>query len=93
MIYFNFNIRNPWSQRFKNLWSRTWVTPFEYKFIELEFYRDTSLVSINFNWSIRQSHAGIDIELGLLGYCAHFNLYDSRHWDYHKSSWEVYNND
>ncbi len=61
-----------------------------HKYIELEFYKDTSLVSFNFNWTIRQSHAGLDIELGLLGYCVHFNIYDNRHWNHTEGRWMIY---
>jgi hypothetical protein len=83
MIAFNFNIRNPWSQKFKNLWSWSVRTPWKNKFLELEVYQDSSIVSISANWTIRQSHAGLDIEFGLLGLCFHFNLYDCRHWDWY----------
>lgn len=81
MISINFNLRNPWSNSFRNLWCRAYDTPFKSKFIELEFYRDSTLVSFMFNWTIRQSHAGLDIDLGLLGYNVHFNFYDIRHWN------------
>lgn len=81
MISLNCNIRNPWSTTFKNLWCRTYSTPFKNKFIELEFTQDFTLVSFTLNWTIRQSHAGLDLELGLFGYNAHVNLYDNRHWN------------
>ena len=81
MISVNFNIRNPWSNEFKNLWCRAYNTPFKHKFIELEITKDVTLISFQFNWTIRQSHAGLDLEAGLFGYCFHFNFYDSRHWD------------
>ena len=81
MISVNFNIRNPWSNKFKNLWCRAYNTPFKHKFIELEITKDVTLISFLFNWTIRQSHAGLDLEAGLFGYCFHFNFYDSRHWD------------
>lgn len=81
MISFNFNLRNPWRNTFKNLWCKSYVTRFKNKFIELEITKDSSLISIMFNWTIHQSHAGVDIEFGLLGYCIHFNFYDNRHWD------------
>ena len=86
MISFNFNIRNPWSNKFKNLWNRAYKTPFENKFIELEVTKDFTLISFMFNWTIRQSHAGLDLEAGLFGYCFHFNFYDNRHWDYETRS-------
>ena len=90
MIYLNFSIRNPFSQKFKNLWCRVYDTPHKNKFIELEVYKDSSLVSLHFNLTTRQSHAGLDIELGLLGYCLHFNLYDNRHWNYEEGRWMFY---
>jgi hypothetical protein len=90
MISLNFNLRNPWSDRFENLWCRGYATPFDNKFIELEVTRDFTLVSFMFNWTVRQSHAGLNIELGLFGYCVHFNFYDNRHWNYEKKAWEIY---
>lgn len=89
MINFNFNIRNPYSQQFKNLWCKMWGVNL-HKYIELEVYKDSSLLYINFNWTIRQSHAGLDIELGLLGYCVHFTFYDNRHWNYEEGRWMFY---
>lgn len=93
MINFNFNIRNPKSNTFKNLWCRAYKTPLKNKFIELECYKDCTLVSFYFNWTARQSHAGLDLEAGLFGYCFHFNFYDNRHWDYDKNQYEVYPNE
>ncbi len=89
MINLSINIRNPWSQQFKNLWSHVWYV-FEHKCLELEFYKDSSILSFNFSWTIRQSHAGLDIELSLLGYCVHANLYDNRHWNYKEGRWMIY---
>lgn len=90
MLSLNLNIRNPWSDRFKNLWCRAYDTPFKSKFVELEVYRDSSLLSFNVNWTIRQSHAGLDFEFGLLGYCFHFQFYDIRHWNYTEGRWMIY---
>ena len=81
MINLNFSIRNPWGKEFKNLWCRSYRTPFEHKFIELEICKDNCIVSCSFSWTVRRDHAGLDIELGLFGYCAHFNFYDGRHWE------------
>jgi hypothetical protein len=89
MISLNFNLRNPYSQTFKNLWNHMWYIC-KNKYAELEFYRDSSLLAFNFNWTIRQSHAGLDVELGLFGYCIHFNIYDNRHWNYTEGRWYKY---
>ncbi len=91
MINISFSLRNPWSNTFKNIWCKCSETPFKHKFVELEFYRDSSLVSFSFSWTIRQSHAGLDIDIGLLGYNVHFNFYDNRHWNSNEGRWMVYN--
>jgi hypothetical protein len=81
MISLNFNLRNPWSDRFENLWCRVYNTPFQSKYVELEVTRDFTLLSFMFNWTVRQSHAGLDLELGVIGYNVRFNFYDNRHWN------------
>ena len=90
MIAVTFNIRNPWSDNFENLWCRAYSTPFKNKFIEIEVYKESSIVAFSLYLTTRQSHAGIDIEVGVLGYCLHFNFYDSRHWDCENKCWENY---
>jgi len=90
MISLNFNLRNPWTNEFKNLWCKSYVTPFKHKFIELEFLKDSTVVSFMFNWTIRQSHAGLGIVLGLFGYNVHFNFYDNRHWNVEEGRWMFY---
>ena len=90
MISLNFNLRNPWNNTFKNLWCRAYNTPFKNKFIELEITQDCNLISIMVSYTMRQSHAGLTLEAGLLGYCLHFTFYDNRHWDYNKNQYENY---
>ena len=82
MISINVNLRNPWSQQFKLLWNKVYTSPHPSKYIELEAYKDSSLLSLNFNWTMRTSHAGLDFDFGLFGYCFHFQFYDIRHWNY-----------
>lgn len=62
-------------------------TPFKNKHIELEIVQDSTLISFVFNWTVRQSHAGLDLEVGVFGYNAHFNFYDCRHWNSEKNQW------
>jgi hypothetical protein len=90
MISLTFSLRNPWSNKFNNLWSRAYATPFKNKFVELEFYQNSTLLCFMFGWAVQQDHAGLDIELGLFGYNAHFNFYDNRHWDSKKNAWKTY---
>lgn len=82
MISISFNLINPWCGTFKNLWNRVYNTPFKNKHVELEIIKDTTIVSFMFRLATRQSHSGLSIELGLLGYSFNFNFYDSRHWNY-----------
>jgi hypothetical protein len=82
MIAFSFDLINPWGKRWKNVWSKTYNTPFEHKFLELEVLKDTSILSFSFRLTTRQSHGGLFMELGVLGYSFTFNFYDNRHWSY-----------
>jgi hypothetical protein len=88
MISLSFNLANPWSNRFKNLWCRSYPTPFKNKFIELEILKDSTIASFMFRIATRQSHGGLNIELGLLGYSFNFQFYDCRHWDIKNNCWE-----
>ena len=82
MINLSLTLMNPWGKRWSNIWSRSYKTPFENKFLELEVFKDTTVVSFMFRLATRQSHGGLMIELGLLGYSLSFNFYDNRHWSY-----------
>ena len=82
MINFSFGISNPWSSRWQNLWCRSYKTPFENKFLELEVIKDTTILSFMFRLTTRQSHGGLYFDLGILGYSFNFNFYDNRHWSY-----------
>ena len=93
MLSLNFHIRNPWSDEFKNLGSICYESVFKHKYIEIEAYKDSSIVSFSFNWTIRQDHAGVDFEIGLFGYCVHYNFYDNRHWNHKEGRWKFYTED
>ena len=90
MINFSFALINPWGKRWENVWCRVYNTPFKNKFLELEFIKDTTVVSIAFHLSTRQSHGGLSMELGLLGYSVNFNFYDNRHWNYDEGRYFEY---
>ena len=89
MINIQFNIRNPWSKRFVNLKCWSWKVS-KYKAIELELLKSTDIVDLHFIITHRQSHAGFEIEIGLLGYNVHFVFYDVRHWNSTLDKWETY---
>ena len=89
MLYFNINIRNPWwVDRFANI--RYWhlETPFKHKYIEGQIIKNDNLFRIEFEFTVRQDHAGLNLEFGLLGYEVNFTIYDHRHWDYENGRWK-----
>lgn len=89
MIYFNITVRNPaWCDRWANIKNWAGNTPIKNKHWEVQITKCEELFRIEFQWSFKQDHAGIRLELGLLGYKIDFTLYDSRHWDYKNNRWE-----
>jgi hypothetical protein len=91
MISMDVTINNPYCKKFRNLWNKFYNTPFKNKFIELEVYNDSTIVVCSMRLTNRRDHAGLDIMLGLFGYCVHFNFYDNRHWDYELNKWKTSN--
>lgn len=89
MINLQFNIRNPWSKRFHCCKGYSWRVS-KHKAIEVELLKTADIVEFNLSVTHRQSHAGVDFELGLFGYNFAFRFYDSRHWDYILNKWETY---
>jgi len=88
MITLDFTINNPYSKKFRNLWNKFYGTPFKNKFVELEVYRDSTIVVFSTRWTCCKDHAGLNIVVGLFGFCVHFNFYDNRHWNYTFNKWE-----
>lgn len=92
MFYFDLRIKNPWAKDdFKNIFCR------ERKFTKNKAYSFELLyqksmlfsLSLRLNWR-GSDHAGPAIELGLFGYSVSASIYDTRHWDYEKNCWTVY---
>ncbi len=91
MIYFNVNVRNPyWWNRFENIKSWAGKTLWEHKFWEIQITKAPELFRIEFEFTVRQDHAGPRLELGLLGYSIYFMFYDNRHWDTETDDWVKY---
>ena len=92
MIHINFSIDNPWQRsRFYYLGNvHGQIT--ENKCWEIEQYLSGVLIEFEFNFTVRQDHAGCELSLGLLGYNIHFNFYDRRHWDNETNNWKTYEN-
>ena len=89
MIYFSFNLSNPFSHRFKNLWCYTRKLS-EHKAIEIEITQNTEIVGGLISVRPKGDHAGCCLEVSLFGYSLCFEFYDTRHWDYDNNCWEKY---
>ena len=83
---------NPLSDRFEPTWSwgKKLITN---KAIEFEFYRSNTIVEFESRLTFREDHAGLTIGLGLFSYTLRAQFYDTRHWNYEKKAWEVYEED
>jgi hypothetical protein len=91
MIYFNINIRNPyWWKRFENVKCWSGLTPINYKCWEVQITKCDNLFRFVFDITTHQDHAGIKLELALLGYEIDFTFYDNRHWDLENNCWKTY---
>ncbi len=89
MIYINLSLINPWSDRFEPVWS--WDKKLtKNKAVEIEVYRSNTVIEFEARLRHREDHAGLTIGLGLLSYTLRAQFYDTRHWNYEKKAWEVY---
>ena len=89
MIYINLSLKNPWSDRFEPVWS--WSKRlFEHKAVEVEVYRSNIIAEFGSRFTAREDHAGLTLGLGLLSYTLRAQVYDTRHWNYEKKAWEIY---
>ena len=90
MFYIGLHISNPFkTNTFKNLFNvggrisknKSW----EFEII----YSPTIL--LEFNLRIVTSgvdHAGLELDIGMLGLSLNAKIYDNRHWDYDNNCWE-----
>lgn len=93
MIYFNFTIRRPaWWERFDNIKCWTGKTFVKHKYWEVQIIKNDNLFRVEFGWTVKEDHAGVNLELGLLGYEIHVTIYDSRHWNTDENRWMTYDN-
>jgi hypothetical protein len=80
MINVNFNIRVPGSNRFRNIRNWNGPLPIAHKHWELQIYLSADVIDIAVDITTKQSHSGVRLCLGLLGFNIDFNVYDIRHW-------------
>ena len=89
MIYLNFSLMNPWSDCFEPVWSWGKAVS-KYKAVEVEVYRSNTVAEFESRLRFREDHAGLTFGLGFLSYTLRAQFYDTRHWNYEKKAWEVY---
>ncbi len=89
MFVLHFNIKNPYSSRFKSIATKHGVIT-KNKSWELQFSKTNDILSIEINFTTRQCHSGLFLSLALFGYEIIFNINDNRHWDYLTNDWEIY---
>lgn len=92
LINLRFQLSNPFDwDYFRNLGSiHGSITKHTHWELQHSFYGN-SLLDIDFHISTKEDHAGVSLDIGLLGYGIHFQIYDSRHWNYETNKWESYN--
>jgi hypothetical protein len=90
MINFYFVLSNPFSERFNVVYEKSGKTWIPHKFWELGINKTNSILECWFKFSIKEDHAGLNFDFGILGWNVKFLIYDNRHWDYENDCWETY---
>lgn len=89
MIDIHFNLKNPFSNRWETIFCLEKIVS-ENKSAEIQLTKDNSIIGFGINLTFRQSHAGLMLDISLLGYNLIIHYYDTRHWDYENNKWCVY---
>lgn len=95
MIYFTFRVRNPFVdyQYSPSVYYKDLSIPYtKHKRFSIQLEKSPGLiVDAGFNYTIREDHAGLFLDVGLFGYSVILNVYDDRHWDYENNVWKEHN--
>jgi hypothetical protein len=94
MINLSLSIKNPFAKDLKKTFSfsKNWKIT-KYKVFEFQFCRLANYHCVSFHLDLAwrgQSHAGPLFELEFFGYELIIKIYDTRHWNYKKGTWENY---
>jgi len=87
MIRLDFTINNPFINRFGLLSSKFKMLT-KHKAVEANIYCTANIIKLLLVYSTRQDHAGLQVEVGLLGYNFELHFYDTRHWNNKNQDWE-----
>jgi hypothetical protein len=88
MINLRFSLVNPLWDRFSSIHASWGKTPWQHKFWECQVMRSDDILVFDLRVNVRCDHAGVDLWLGLLGYSVNLQIYDNRHWDHQKGTWQ-----
>ena len=89
MIHISVGLSNPWGRPFDNLWNRSGLIT-THKAWEIELLQTRTMIGFELSFTQRQSHAGLTVELAVLGRSVCFTIYDTRHWNHETGTWEVH---
>ena len=87
MINLKFELSNPFSDRWANVYNTGGYLT-ENKSWEFQIMKTNTVVNASLCFTTRNDHAGLTLELGLLGFSGHLTIHDNRHWDYKNKCWE-----
>ena len=88
MIHISVGLSNPWGRPFDNLWNRSGLIT-AHKAWEIELLQTRTMIGFELSFTQRQSHAGLTVELAVLGRSVCFTIYDTRHWNHKNGAWET----
>lgn len=89
MFSLSFTLLNPYSNKFEHAVTKSGILT-QNKAWEFNIYRTATIFSNRLELTMNRDHAGLRLEIGLLGYEVEFQIYDVRHWNYEKKEWETY---
>jgi len=96
MIFFKFIIDNPWHKPQHAyidkdyLYKHGSITKYKHAELQISRFASNELASVNIDLRWRgRDHAGVEIELCVVGYIFNAKIYDSRHWDHATGNWEI----
>lgn len=91
MFYLKANINVPWKEKWDDIWCKDFGFISPHKCLEMQLMKDHFLIGIELNFGNTfkgRDHAGPTISISFFGYTFAIQIYDIRHWDYDKNTWE-----
>lgn len=81
MLYLGFALRNPWVQKYRNVYEKV-IPVTKNKSIEICIFKSSCILEFSLGITgFKQDHAGFNFDFGLLSYTFDFQFYDNRHYN------------